>query len=493
MSHAALIRDLARTSDAAFALYVSGLEFPRHLTAASRFAERHPKSLILMPRGHAKTTLFIHRAARQIGLSQGKRRLAVLTSVESEALGRSGAIRKIVESDAFAEVFPWARGGVRGSPWTDAAWTVKGAGLRQDRTCIARGLRGMRAGLRFDDILADDIVGKHENESADQRAKALDTYLSVVDPMVVPGGRRIFLGTRWHEDDIYATFVRQGWPVLLRKALQDDGSALWPEVYPTTRLLYKRTGLAPDDSTELGDAILGSAIFDLQYQNDPSGMGGNIFKREWFRYVTALPAGSRRVGMDLAAGTKERSDYTAAVEWWEDAELNLYLVGSFRERLDEGHRVWLTGMTEEHLNEPSIRVSYDHIAAKGPRLLWPTNALPEGFVGLAGVNEAPRPLTRLNIEATQYQSTFSREVLAKTRLPGMPVYPDTDKVTRARTLAARYEAGKVFHLRSAPGLDDFEQELVAFPNSEHDDQVDAAVHGADLNTASEFYFTARRR
>jgi predicted phage terminase large subunit-like protein len=75
----------------------------------------------------------------------------------------------------------------------------------------------------------------------------------------------------------------------------------------------------------------------------------------------------------------------------------------------------------------------------------------------------------------------------------MPVYPDTDKVTRARTLAARYEAGKVFHLRSAPGLEDFEQELVAFPNSEHDDQVDAAVHGADLNTASEFYFTAGRR
>ena len=487
-----MIRDLARTSDAAFALYVSGLEFPPHLTAASHFAERHPKSLILMPRGHAKTTLFIHRAARQIGLSQGKRRLAVLTAVESEALGRSSAIRTIVESDTFAEIFPWARAGVRGSPWTDSAWSVKGAGLRQDRTCIARGLRGMRAGLRFDDILADDIVGKQENDSAGQRAKALNTYLSVVDPMVVPDGRRIFLGTRWHEDDLYAGFIREGWPVLLKKALQDDGSALWPEQYPTARLLYKRTGLVPDGATELGDTILGSAIFDLQYQNDPSGMGGNIFKRDWFRYVTSLPPGSRRVGMDLAAGIKERSDYTAAVEWWEDVELNLYLVGSFRARLDEGHRIWLTGMTEERLNEPSVAVT-DGAGLSGPRLLWPTNRLPDGFTGLTGVNDAPRPLTRLNVEATQYQSTFARELLAKTRLPAMPVYPDTDKVTRARTLAARYEAGKVFHLRSAPGLQDFEQELVAFPNSEHDDQVDAAVHGADLNTASEFYFTASQR
>lgn len=31
--------------------------------------------------------------------------------------------------------------------------------------------------------------------------------------------------------------------------------------------------------------FLGSAIYNLQYQNDPSGMGGNFFKRDWFSYV----------------------------------------------------------------------------------------------------------------------------------------------------------------------------------------------------------------
>ena len=489
MSHASRIRAAARTSDAAFALYVSGLEFPAHLLAASRFAETHPKGLILMPRGHAKTTLFIHRAARQIGQHEGKRRLAILTAVEREALSRSGAIRKIVMSDAFAEIFPWARRGVRGSPWTDSAWTIKGAGLRQDVTCVARGLQGMRAGLRFDDILADDVVGKQENDTAAQRAKSLETYLSVVDPMVVPGGRRILLGTRWHEDDLYGTFIAQGWPVLLRKALQDDGSALWPAVWPRSRLLYKRTGVLAEGAPPVGDVVLGSAIFDLQYQNDPSGMGGNIFRRGWFRHVTSLPRGSRRAGVDLAASSTERSDYTALVEWWEDAELNLYLVGAFRERLDEGHRSWLTGMTEERLNEPSVPIE----GSTGPRLLWHTNRLPEGFAGITGANDAARPLTSLNIEATQFQSTFTREILARTRLPAQAVYPDTDKVTRARTLAARYEAGKVFHLRSAPGLDAYERELVGFPNGEHDDLVDAAVHGADLNTASEFYFTSARR
>ena len=106
---------------------------------------------------------------------------------------------------------------------------------------------------------------------------------------------------------------------------------------------------------------------------------------------------------------------------------------------------------------------------------------------------AARSLTSLNIESTQHQSTFTREVLAKTRLPAQAVYPDKDKVTRARTLAARYEAGKVFHLRSAPGLDDYERELVGFPNSEHDDQVDAVVYAADLNSVSEFNWGSANR
>jgi predicted phage terminase large subunit-like protein len=98
----------------------------------------------------------------------------------------------------------------------------------------------------------------------------------------------------------------------------------------------------------------------------------------------------------------------------------------------------------------------------------------------------------VNIEATHYQSTFVRELRARTGLPARAVYPDRDKVTRARTLAARYEVGKFFHLRSAPGLEAFEAEAVAFPTGRNDDLVDAAVYGADLNRANDFHFASAR-
>jgi predicted phage terminase large subunit-like protein len=197
------------------------------------------------------------------------------------------------------------------------------------------------------------------------------------------------------------------------------------------------------------------------------------------------------MGVDLAVSKGERSDYTAAVEVVEGVDHDLYVVGAYQARLDEGHRRWLCGV-----DDAGTPVETDG----GPRLLWPTKLLPTGFVGLrGGYGEVPRQLSALNIEATQHQSTFVREMLARTRLPASPVYPDTDKVTRARTLAARFEGHKVHFLRGGPGLGSgptdlgiYPQQLLSFPNGEHDDLVDAGVMAADLG-GNEFYFTSASR
>jgi predicted phage terminase large subunit-like protein len=207
-----------------------------------------------------------------------------------------------------------------------------------------------------------------------------------------------------------------------------------------------------------------------------------------------VPAGARRVGLDLAASKSERSDYTAAVEVVEDGERNLYFVGAFAARLDEGHRRWLTGRDDAGGYVETVGDN-----PPGPRLAWPLKLLPAGFCGVSGYPETPRPLTALNIEATAHQSTFVREMLSATRLPAVAVYPDADKVTRARTLAARFEGRKVFFLRGGPGMGtgpsdpgEFARQLLSFPNGEHDDLVDASVMAADLG-GNDFYFTSGKR
>lgn len=467
---------VAAHNDVAFAEYVSGLRYPEHLRRLLRFQHAHAPgaSGALLPRGHAKTTAVIHLLARLIGERQGRVKILLATATEPDAVKRSLAVRRLVASDTFAQVFPWARAGVVGDVWTERAWTVAGAEtyVEKDATLRAGSLMSLKPGARADVLVCDDLVGPDQNLTAAQRAKALDRYLAVIDPMLTPDAWVLFLGTRWHEDDLYRSLMDRGVPFFTEQAIRDDGSALWPAHWPAERLAAKREAM-------------GSPLFNLQYQNDPSGMGGNIFRRDWFRPIDRLPErGLRRVGVDLNASSSERSDYTAAVEWWEDAEHNLYLCGAWRARLQEGHRGWLTGRSDSM--EAGVEPAYAH--DEGPRLLWPQSLLPERWLGLsAPVRAEPRLVTVLAIEATQHQSTFVREMLARTRLPAMAVHPDRDKVTRARPLAARYEAGKVFHLRGIPGLAEFEAELVAFPNGEHDDLVDAAVHGADLG-GNDFYF-----
>ena len=154
-----LLREVAATNDAAFAEYMSDLVFPEHLRAASRFADRHERGLILAPRGHAKTTLFLHRAARLIGVTRGDWRLGILTAVDADAESRSRAVRTMVEHPRYAEVFEWAQGGVEGPRWRDGAWTVRGVDLGKDHTCTAMSLGSVRAGPRLDALLADDPVG----------------------------------------------------------------------------------------------------------------------------------------------------------------------------------------------------------------------------------------------------------------------------------------------------------------------------------------------
>jgi len=486
-----------------------------------RFLDKNDRALVLMPRGHAKTTQLIHRVARLIGVSQGKIRVGILTSVLSDALARSRAIKAIIESPHFSEIFEWAKNGVVGSKWTDEVWTIKGANLGKDATCFADGLGSIKPGARLDILIGDDMVGMKENATAVQRQKAQDTYWQVVDPMLVPGAKRWYIGTRWHEDDFYnarldiligddmvgmkenATAVQRqkaqdtywqvvdpmlvpgakrwyigtrwheddfyndlkekGTPVMLRRAVEGD-QALWSEMYTVADMDKKRDEL-------------GTPIFMLQFQNDVQAMGGNIFRYDRFKYVDAVPSGARRVGIDLASSASERSDYTSCVEIVEDAEHNLYVVGAWRARLAEGHRDWLTGISREG----------DLVADDGPRLLWPQHLLPNA----PEINDSARNLESVNIEAVQHQSTFVREVLGTTKLPARAVRPDKDKVTRARALAARYESGKVYHLKGAPGIRDLEIEMASFPNGEHDDLVDALVYAADLSGSS-FYFTAAK-
>jgi len=53
------------------------------------------------------------------------------------------------------------------------------------------------------------------------------------------------------------------------------------------------------------------------------------------------------------------------------------------------------------------------------------------------------------------------------------IKPEGDKVVRMEAHCARFEAGQVYLPSEAPWLSDFLHEILAFPLSRHDDQIDS--------------------
>jgi predicted phage terminase large subunit-like protein len=58
-------------------------------------------------------------------------------------------------------------------------------------------------------------------------------------------------------------------------------------------------------------------------------------------------------------------------------------------------------------------------------------------------------------------------------LARVPMRPHADKVVRLQAVSPRIEGRQVYLPRHAPWLDPFKRELLSFPQSAHDDQVDA--------------------
>ena len=185
-------------------------------------------------------------------------------------------------------------------------------------------------------------------------------------------------------------------------------------------------------------------MFACAYQNDITGlMAGDIFRRENLaQSFKTLPEGRHftvKMGIDLASSEKERADYTARVVTAIDQENgDYYVLSAYRDRRESGHAEFIL----------------------------------DGYTAY--------PATGLVIvESQQFQSTLIQEVMED--YPFIPIQgkkADTDKVTRARAVAAKTEAHKVwFHESLYDGP--FMPELLSFPTG-HDDLIDALGYSMDL-------------
>jgi predicted phage terminase large subunit-like protein len=153
---------------------------------------------------------------------------------------------------------------------------------------------------------------------------------------------------------------------------------------------------------------------------------GAVSVKDCFRFQT----------VDLAASKKSRADWTVISTWdvTRTEEPCLILVDRIRLRLEAADHLAV-------LEQSMLRMK--------PRY--------------AGVEKATYGLSLL-------QAAVRRGLSVR------PLDPDRDKVARAIPAGQMVDQHRVFFPRQAPWLDEWEGELLAFPGSTYDDQVDTLAY-----------------
>jgi predicted phage terminase large subunit-like protein len=91
-------------------------------------------------------------------------------------------------------------------------------------------------------------------------------------------------------------------------------------------------------------------------------------------------------------------------------------------------------------------------------------------------------IRRVYLEKAGFWSDQIQVIKKQFGLPIIEIQPNKDKVARAMPAADYAATGRLLLPARAPWLADFLHELLAFPNGEHDDQVDAVSHGVHVAT-----------
>lgn len=266
----------------------------------------------------------------------------------------------------------------------------------------------------------------------------------------------------WNPDTGYAIPERAGkvrWFIRIENELiwadsEEELEAKYPG-HPPRSLTFVPMSLDDNPTLVKGDPQYRATLLSLplvdrerllkgNWKIRPSA--GNVFRREWFEIVDAVPATGvvRCRGWDKAA-TMGAGDWTAGVRLAKTSEGEYIVEDARRAQLSAGQRDKLIRQTAE-LDGHSVTI----VGEEEP--------------GSAGKSDS-----------AAFIKLLSGFIVHTVR-------PSGDKVIRAGPASAQAEAGNIKLLRGAWN-EAFLDELESFPDGGHDDQVDGFAHAFNhLNT-----------
>ena len=410
-----------------------------HKVMANKFqeiAEGKIKRLIInMPPRHTKSE-FASFLLPAWFLGKYPNKKIIQTSNTAElAVGFGRKVRNLVDSQAYAKIFPNVN--LRSDSKAAGRWATNAGG-----EYFAIGVGGTVTGKGADLLIIDDPHSEQEAALAATSPEIFDKvyewYTSGPRQRLQPGGSIVVVMTRWSKKDltgriIQSSFDKDGnddWEVIDFPAILPSGNPLWPEFWSLQELEALRSELP-------------AGKWNAQYQQSPTSEEGAIIKRDWWKiWEPERPPICEFIiqSWDTAFTKSERSDYSACTTWGvfykneNPNDPNVILLDAFKKRMEF----------------PELKEkAFNHYKE------WE----PDAFIVEAKASGAP--------------------LIFELRAMGIPVSEFTpsrgnDKMVRINSVSDLFASGKVW-APSTRWADELIEEMAAFPNSDHDDLVDSTT------------------
>lgn len=313
---------------------------------------------------------------------------------------------------------------------------------------LSTSVGGVLTGRGADIIIIDDPLKADDALSEARRRSVNEWYDNTLRSRLnnQETGAIIIVMQRLHIDDLVG-HVQQNerWGVLSLPAISEREETYgYPTAYDLNKKYVRSAGtvLHPAQMSEgtLRQIRAGMTEYNFtaQFQQEPQPPSGNVVKRDWLKYYEDKDRPDRfdtiLQSWDTANKETELANYSVCTTWG-FKDNRIYLLHVLREKMEFPT---LKQTVEEHARLHKAQIVLIEDKASGTQLIQQLRS--EGRHTIA---EAPKL--------------------------------DGDKVMRLRAQTAKFSGGFVLLPKQAEWLTDYVSELIGFPNSKNDDQVDSTV------------------
>lgn len=404
---------------------------------------RMNRVLILLPRGHIKSTL-LRLASLYLVINFSDIRIGWVQFSAEKAFECGRELRLTMERSLLSIIGRpfWPEPEKQSLKWSEKELLVNRKSPAKEATYTFFGLMHLKTGSHFDVIFFDDIVVP-ENVTTGELMTSVDKQVDYFSSLLDDPTHDMIIGagTHYHFSDRHMSMRKSSdWETFVQPCYyKKDDLEKWgfPQEWLGDSIFPQRFN---SESLESIKTKIGSYAFASQYELWPIPSKDQVFMSEWFRYFATYPDKLNiYILVDPASSVGKENDYSAIEVVGISSDFNIYRLEQVRQKL-----------------RPEQLLSYIFSLEKK----WCP-------IKVAIESNGFQKYVKNNIyrEQTERKSSF---YIQEVKHGGGTSLNKTARIMKVQPL---YEQGRIWHNPQMKGGEQ-EQELLQMPFPTHDDSSD---------------------